>query len=320
MLRTKFKELENYNNLGRALKIYNDKLEIIVTLDIGPRIMHFSVLNGKNILEDNVTISEKLPDGENWRIYGGHRVWHSPEAFPRSYMHDGVPLEKYEKTDNGISMYQRMEPWVQIQKSIHVELFVYRVRVTNRLYNRGAWPIEMAVWSLTVGSRGGMEVCPVVQRNTGLLPNTHYVLWPYSKLNDERVYWGQEYIIVDNDPENKTAFKFGYPNEYGWTAYFNHKMCFIKKYRHDMEGNYPDNGCSWETYSSFWGTELESLSPLKIVQPETSIEHEDEWFIFKGIDKPQRDEDQIKYVMKDISKLASINLPVISTEGWNPNP
>ncbi|MCL6087483.1 MAG: hypothetical protein M1475_03640 [Actinobacteria bacterium] len=190
MSEIKFIELEDYNNLGKAIKISNDKLEIVVTLDIGPRIIYFSILNGKNILEDNVTISEKLPDGKDWKIYGGHRVWHSPEVFPRSYISDGSPLEKYEKTNNGISMYQKTEPWTQIQKSIHVILFKDRVKIINKLENKGAWPIEMAVWSLTVGSRGGMEVCPIVQRNTGLLPNTYYVIWPYSKLNDKRVYWG----------------------------------------------------------------------------------------------------------------------------------
>ncbi|MCL6087484.1 MAG: hypothetical protein M1475_03645 [Actinobacteria bacterium] len=86
-----------------------------------------------------------------------------------------------------------------------------------------------------------------------------------------------------------------------------------------MEGKYPDNGCSWETYSSFWGIELESLSPLQIMQSGASIEHEDEWFIFKDIEKPQRDEDEIEKVLKDISKAASIDLPVVSSKGWTPN-
>lgn len=320
MSKIKFKELEDFKRYGRAIKIHNDYLEIIVTLDIGPRIMHFSVLDGRNILEDNVTISEKLPDGREWKIYGGHRVWHSPEAFPRSYMSDGFPLESYNKTDDGIAMYQETEPWSQVKKSIHVKLLNDRVKVLNSLENKNAWPIEMGVWSLTVGSIGGMEVCPIVQRNTGLLPNASYIGWPYSRLNDERVYWGQRYITVDNNPKNNAAFKFGYPNEYGWAAYFNHNMCFIKKYSHDMEGNYPDRGCSWETYSSFWGIELESLSPLKIVNPGTSIEHEDEWLIFDNIEKPSKNEDSIEKSLSKISETASIELPIVSTERWDPNP
>lgn len=171
-------------------------------------------------------ISEDLPDGTTWKIYGGHRVWHSPEAFPRSYLSDNDPLEKYELLEDGICMYQKEEPWTQIKKIIEVRLFEDRVIVRNRLVNNTAWPTEMAVWSLTIGSKGGREICPLVQKNTGLLPNTHYVIWPYSRLNDERIYWGQKYAVVDNDPENQTAFKFGYPNEYGWVAYFN-KDCVL---------------------------------------------------------------------------------------------
>jgi hypothetical protein len=320
MANVEFKNINNFKGLGKAMRLFNNEFELIVTLDIGPRIMHFSKPGGANILEDDVSVSETLPDGSVWNIYGGHRVWHSPEAFPRSYMTDGLPLEKYELLDNGICMYQKEEPWVQIQKIIEVHILSDRVKVMNRLVNNGAWDIEMAVWSLTVGSQKGREVCPVVQRNTGLLPNTLYVNWPYSRLNDKRVYWGQKYIVVDNDPENQTAFKFGYPNEYGWAAYFNHNLCFIKKYSHESGGKYPDFGCSWETYTSFWGVELESLSPLSIVRPGTSVELIDEWFLFDNIKCPGLDEAEIDSILTPLSSQVGIELPVVSSEGWNPNP
>src|SRR2546430_11260514 len=30
--------------------------------------------------------------GTTWRSYGGHRLWHSPEANPRSYQPDNSPI------------------------------------------------------------------------------------------------------------------------------------------------------------------------------------------------------------------------------------
>jgi hypothetical protein len=319
MSKVEFKHLDDFKGLGKALCIANNELETVVTLDIGPRIMHFSKPGRTNILEDEATLSEILPDGSKWSIYGGHRVWHSPEAFPRSYMTDSHPLEKYELLEDGICMYQKEEPWVHVQKVIELHLFCDSLKIINKLVNKGAWPIEVAVWSLTVGSRKGREVCPVVQRNTGLLPNTLYVSWPYSRLNDERVYWGQKYIVVDNDPDNQTAFKFGYPNEYGWAAYFNHDLCFIKKFTHDRDGRYPDLGCSWETYTSYWGVELESLSPLSTLKAGETAVHVDEWFLFDNVKKPDVNEEEIEAILEPIAKVACIELPAVCSKGWDPN-
>jgi hypothetical protein len=312
------KELEDFKSLGKALKLGDSQYEIIVLLEAGPRIMHFSKPGGENILEDQVPLSEPLPDGHTWKLMGGHRVWHSPEAFPRSYLNDCDKLERYELSDDGILLVQKEEPWSQIQKMIDIRFMGSHLRVTNRLVNKGAWEIDMGVWSLTVGSRGGRAVCPVVQRNTGLLPNAHYVSWPYSRLNDKRVYWGQKYIVVENDVADPSAFKFGYPNEYGYAAYFNKGLCFIKKFPYDMGANYPDNGCSWETYSSDWGIELECLSPIRKVKPNSAIEMTDEWYLFDNIKKPAVDEEDIENTLKPIAEYAGIELPVVVSEGWSP--
>lgn len=314
----KFETIPDYKGLGEALRIVSEACEVIVPLGIGPRIMHFSVPGGENILEEDASLYETLPDGTEWKIYGGHRLWHSPEAFPRSYVSDSHPLERNTLLEDGVLLVQAEEAWTQMQKEMEVRLVNGRVRIVNRIINRGAWPVEIAVWSLTVGSRGGREVCPVVQRNTGLLPNSHYVSWPYSRLDDSRVRWGQKYIVVDNDENDKTAFKFGYPNEYGWVAYFNKELCFIKKFNHNPEGKYPDCGCSWETYSSYWGIELESLSPLQVVKPGNCVEHVDEWFVFSGMSVPEREDAAIEAALNSIANEAGIELPVISSVGWDP--
>jgi len=313
------KEIPQYKSYGRAIEFTNAKLTAIVTLDIGPRIMHVSLPSLENLFADEVDLQERLPDGRVYNFYGGHRVWHSPEAFPRSYMPDGEPLERYELYDDGILMIQKEEECTQIQKTVEVHFTDRSLKVKSSLTNCGAWPVEMAVWSLIIGSPRGREILPVTQRNTGLLANTHYVSWSYSKMNDERVYWGQRYITLDQDPLNATPFKLGYPNEFGWMCYFNHGQCFVKKFTHIRGAKYPDFGSSWQTHTAGWGIDIESLSPLQIVKPGKTISHEEEWFVFAAPKKPNTDENEIAEILEPFSRAAGFELPVVNGEGWVPS-
>jgi hypothetical protein len=233
-------------------------------------------------------------------------------------MPDNDPLESYELYNNGIKLVQKQEPWTQMKKCIELFFEDGHIRVVNSIANNNAWPIEFAVWALTIGSRGGREICPIVQRNTGLQTNTGYRSWPYSRLNDPRVQWGQRYIVVDNDPADKSAFKFGYGNEFGWIAYFNHGQCFVKRFQHLRKAKYPDEGSSYQTYSSFWGIELESLSPLQLVKPGKTLTHEECWYVVEAPNVPTCDEDDIAGKMVPIAKETGIELPVVSDVAWDP--
>ncbi len=311
----RFAELKDYQGLGRALEMRNERFRLVATLDLGPRLIRFALGDGPNIFEDRAPPSEAL-DGDTWRIYGGHRVWHSPEAFPRSYMPDNAPVAEVEKLADGLVLHQAEEPWTHIRKTLEVRLLEDRVRVVNSLANQGAWPVELAVWSLTVGSKGGREVIPVVQRNTGLLPNRSVVLWPGMPMTDRRVHWGERYLVVDCDPLAKGAFKLGVPNEHGWAAYFNHEQCFLLKFQHQRGASYPDFGCSWETFTADWGVELESLSPLTVLKPGRSVSHLEEWFLFEGLSKPALTEDEIADSLAGIAGRAGIELPVVTPFDW----
>ena len=311
-------KIDSYLNLGSALKLSSGKLEVIVPLEIGPRIMHLSLIGKPSVIETEASLEEKLPNGDVVRLYGGHRVWHSPEAFPRSYMPDNDPLESYELYDNGIKLVQKEEPWTQMKKCIELFFEGDHIRVVNSITNNNAWPIEFSVWALTIGSLGGREIVPVVQRNTGLQTNTGYRSWPYSRLNDPRVNWGQRYIVVDHDPNDTTAFKFGYGNELGWMAYFNHDQCLVKCFDYIRGAKYPDEGSQFQTYSTYWGIELESLSPLKLVKPGKTYSYEERWYVCEANGLPPTDEDGIADVMAPIAKETGIQLPELSGEGWDP--
>ena len=83
------KEVEQ-EGYGKCLALNNGVVEILVTIDIGPRIIHFGLIGGNNIFyqdrEHPETVHtpefEELYAGlENrqYRLYGGHRLWLSPQ-------------------------------------------------------------------------------------------------------------------------------------------------------------------------------------------------------------------------------------------------
>jgi hypothetical protein len=106
---------------------------------------------------------------------------------------------------------------------------------------------------------GGKEVIPQTVRDTGLLPNRIVALWPYTNLKDPRVIFGEKYIILQQDPNIKRPLKFGTSNENGWAVYFNNNHLFVKYYTHDNNARYPDFGVSYETYTTDFMLEMESL-------------------------------------------------------------
>jgi len=310
--------IERYKTYGRALRLSSGALEAIVTLDVGPRIMHISVPGGPNMFADDCPLEEELPDGTVYRYLGGHRVWHSPEAYPRSYVPDDHPLARCEPFDDGILMVQDEEPWTHITKSVELRFGAESITTTSSLTNNGAWPVEMAVWSLFLGSPNGRLILPVAQRSTGLLPSTRYVTWSYARMNDPRVHWGERYVVLDHDETNDAAFKMGYPDEPGWMAYVNDGCCLVRTFRHERGARYPDAGCSAEAYTAAWGIDVESLSPLRVVQPATTISHVEQWCVFECPRRPSVDDDEIADVLAPFALRAGFELPSAGGGVWDP--
>ena len=302
-------DAKNYPGIGRAMQISNGKYEVIVTLDVGIRIMHFSLVGRPNIFDDDCALIENMPDGRTWYSYGGQRLWHAPEAFPRSYAIDDIPLEKYEITDKGIRMYREIEAESNIQKIVEIEFCEDKLIVYNRLVNRNPWPVELAAWTQTAIA-DGLMVYPVTQRNSGLLPNTHYVVWPYAKMTDSRAYFGEQFITIVTDSQNADPFKFGYPDEYGWAALFTNGMCFVKKFGFCEKAVYPDRGCNLECYVQDWGAEMEDLSPLQTLQPGQMCEHKNEWYLFDNVSCPKpKDEAEIFRVLCPMIESVGLEMP-----------
>lgn len=87
-------------------------------------------------------------------------------------------------------------------------------------------------------------------------------------------------------------------NEQGWAAYFNHGHLFIKYYKHKEGAVYPDFGVSYETYTNDLMLEMETLSPLTMLEPGSSIEHSEAWELFDDVPMPSDNEADIKEALR----------------------
>ncbi len=65
-----------YKGWQNCYRMTNGQIELIATTDVGPRIIRFAFVGEDNIFGENPDQVGKT-GGEEWRIYGGHRLWHA---------------------------------------------------------------------------------------------------------------------------------------------------------------------------------------------------------------------------------------------------
>ncbi|MDP8236195.1 MAG: hypothetical protein P9M08_07410 [Candidatus Erginobacter occultus] len=298
----------SYGGWKDCLRLANGSVEAVLTTAVGPRVIRYGLDGGENVLGE-VEADRGLTGGEEWRLYGGHRLWHSPEDPVRTYQPDNRPLAVRE-IPGGAALRQPVEEKTGIEKELEVTLAPAgsRVFLRHRLTNRGLRPVELAAWAITVMAPGGREVVPQPEPAAGLLPDRLLALWPYSRLDDPRLVFSGRYILLRQDPEAEGPLKLGLPNREGWAGYFNRGRFFRKSHCHQPGSRYPDFGCSYETYTNAAMLEMESLSPLAVLEPGGSIEHREEWELFDNVPDPGPDSRAVE------AALASLHLPEMKGE------
>ncbi len=293
---------KEYKGWKNCIEISNGIVDLIATTDVGPRIIRFGFVDGPN---EFLEVKDQLgtTGGEEWKMYGGHRLWLSPESIQRTYEPDNSRIA-WRKKKNGVTLVAPVSPWLQIKKEVEIIMSPDEAKVTvlHRLTNKSPWPVELAAWPITVMAAEGREIVPQTTTSTGLLPNRMLALWPYTKMNDKRVYWGEKYITLKQDPESDCRFKIGLPNTEGWAAYANNGHLFVKQFLHFNGELYPDySASSYETYTSYAILEMETLSPLVLLETEDSIEHTENWALYDNVKEPE-DEKEIERIILPLIK------------------
>ncbi|NLN69592.1 MAG: hypothetical protein GX142_02225 [Chloroflexi bacterium] len=279
-------EKVRYGGWENCYRLYNSTTELIITGDVGPRIIRFGYIDEMNVLHEYPDQMGKT-FGDQWLNFGGHRLWHAPEAQPRTYYPDREPV-LIQEIEHSLVATQKPETSTGIQKQIEITLAPNKpeVYLTHRLINHNLWAIETAPWTISVMAPGGLAILPLPPRGSHpefLVPTCTLSLWPYTDLSDQRFTLGAKYILIKQDPGIKKPQKLGLFTSMGWGAYINQGYLFVKQVPLLLDGIYPDMGTNFEVFTNDEMLELEALGPLETIPPKGQVELQERWTLFKDI-------------------------------------
>jgi hypothetical protein len=304
-----------YHGWKKAFRLCNDTVQLIISTEVGPRILCFGFHGKENEFYVNPEHAGKC-GGTEFRVYGGHRLWVSPEV-DCTYFPDNLPVSIRRHMDSFIctALPESTPPGINLQKEIEVTLAATgtHVSVTHRIRNVGSNVTEIAPWALSVMAGGGKAILPLPPRapvaKDRLLPEGVMALWSYTDLADPRWTIGTKYIQLQQN--SKPAGRFneqmgGIYNSSGWGAYFRGGHLFVKKTEVHKGSRYPDFGCNFEVYTDLCSLELETLGPLQNLEPGQTIEHTEDWWLFKDVPAGEGDTWVDNVILKIIEGIEPI--------------
>lgn len=276
----------------KSIVLNSGDAEIVIPLEIGPRIVSCRLGNGPNLFYN---VAEELGGkGEDeWFLRGGHRLWHSPEQKPRTYDPDNHPIVVKDASERGVTLEAPKADPSGLLKSIRVDAIGdEQFRLTHTIRSENQWPVTFAPWALTVLERGGQAAIPLLPKGsheTELLPSYSIVPWTYTDFSLPCWSFHKEFIGIDTT-QAFVPQKFGLTGYPEWSAYWQQGGTFLKCAELDPEATYPDFGCCFEAFCNDFMIELETLGSLQTLECGQSVEHIEEWKIIPDLPKPDSDE------------------------------
>lgn len=280
-----------------CIKLSGAGIEVVVTTDVGPRIISLTC-NGKanHLATFNSQLGTKGND--EFVPYGGHRLWHAPEVAGRTDLPDNEPCY-YMLKDNGVFVCSKVDK-SGIVKGMDISIDDNAViTVEHMLRNENLFDVELSIWGISQLALGGVLAVPQSKLDTGLVANRAIAMWPYSKMNDARVFWGENFVTVKPDTAHEKPFKFGVSCDEQYAAYFNHNQMVLKEFEYYYGAEYPNYYCNFESYTNSDFIEFESLSPLFTLESGDEERHIEKWYVLDNVACPDfKDEKAIEKALK----------------------
>jgi hypothetical protein len=250
------------------------RLEYLTTT--GPRIvgLHAKGVQG-NLLAETPDVHWATPHGEFY-LRGGHRLWTAPEnpfhICPEDDLHvaDG---------DGFVTLTGAVDA-SGLEREITVRLDGNRVHLSQKVTWHGDAPVTLAPWGITQLRLGGLGILPLPGDDGGLAPNRNIALWPYTRLDDDRLELRDKVILLHGRASARAA-KVGSRNTHGWTACALGDALFVKRFSVE-QGAFPDLGCNAEAYVKDVCLELETLGALRTLQKGGSAVLNETWEVIVG--------------------------------------
>ena len=278
----------------QVLVLANDEVELLITLDVGPRVISYRHQSGPNLFKtfDDQLGKSSEPD---WQIRGGHRLWIAPET-TSSYFPDNQPVSFSLIGENHVRLRTPAETESGIEKELEIVLDEKTSRVTiNHIITAARTSTsDIALWGLTVFKSGGKAVIPMPPRSLhpndlsptekkpgndaslDLLPNRSISLWAYTDLSDPRFKWYEDRLEISQHA-NMASTKLGFLHQMKTAHYEVDGYRFSKTIDYRKDATYPDGNCNLEIFTDGTMLELESLGPLVALKKDERIIHTESW-------------------------------------------
>ncbi len=286
----------------------NASLKVVVTTDVGPRVIHLSTVGGENqfFVNEEVTGSSGR---DEFVMYGGHRFWTAPESKERTYVPDNQPV-KATIEGNIFSVTAPVEP-IGVQKTLTLEPVgdSNGIKVSHVLANKGNEPIKIAPWGLSVMRSGGTAIIPLPLKASHaelLTPTLSFTHWGYTDITDPRWGWGDQFLFLQQDEHFESPQKIGIHSGRDWAAYLNNGNLFVKIAKYLPSVVYPDFGNHFEFFTNDYMLEIESLGELAVLEPGHQVAHIEYWFVFDNVKTVISEEGVTKNVLPLVEKSLQI--------------
>lgn len=274
---------------ARNLRLRGPRIELIVTLEVGPRVLSCGPPGGRSVFH----VYERQAGGcgeASFQARGGHRLWLAPEDVAFTYAPDNAPVRWEPLGDRGARFTAPVEPaGFQKQLDVLLDPVSGEVTLTHRAINAAAPARRVALWALSMMAPGGLALVPqppLGEHPRDLLPNRSLVLWPYTDLSDPRLRLGRGFFTVQQGAAGPTKIGLLVHADRqgaGWAGYLLDGTLFVKRFPCAPAADYPDRGCNCEIFTDAEMLEVESLGPLQRLAPGEAAEHTERWQLFTGL-------------------------------------
>lgn len=177
-----------FDNLD-AVEITTDTIKAVLVYEIGPRIAYFGKTGDENLLyweKDGIS-------RDDWKLYGGHRVWMTRPYADESedtYLSDNEPCA-LELSENKVVATAPAHSVSKLERGMEVEVISdNQIRVRNFIKNAGSLIYSGGVWSPTcVVPDGKQLVIPLGDDNAS---------WDIVRVVIPRVFAGNTTKLEDD--------------------------------------------------------------------------------------------------------------------------
>lgn len=262
----------NDSGCGHAAVISDEDLELIVSLDYGPRIVSVKKGGLQNLIYNEVD--------EQYGRSHGHKMRITLERSTNGIYCDDLPV-RYSPMTDGVRFVQTTVDPVALELTMDITRAADGgVMVVHSVLNKSDDYVKLSIYTETPFANNGFVFVPQSNVPETEKPGRILTLWHGVNWTDPRLHFSDQYICISNSQsEQENRLKLGSNNTAGWCGYTDGTRCFIKRYVHSRSALYPFYSCSTIATSYYSHMSIQTISPFYRIAPGESARHVEYWML-----------------------------------------